>query len=248
MNKLLAIAFMLSSICVQAQHKETRKIGALKGIAVSSSIEATYIHSDRNEVVVEVEDAEHLKKLETVVENGVLVIGYRSNSNIRTRRSNRVAVYTSSTLQKVKVTSSASLRVEAPLKTSKILMEVNSSGKLYAADITAEYATIDASSSGRLDAKIAVDALTIDASSSAKINLLGSAGSATVDISSSAQVNAEGLKVKNAVVDASSSAQATLQVTDKLVADASSSGKINYIGKPANLQTDKSSGGQVNQR
>ncbi|MFD2970279.1 head GIN domain-containing protein [Sphingobacterium bambusae] len=249
MKKLVALVFILSSVIAQAQHKETRKVGSFKGVAVSSSIEATYVHSNRNEVVLDAEDADHLKKLETVVEGGVLVIGYRSNSNIRTRRANRVTIYsTSSSLQRIKVTSSASLRVEAPLKASKISIDVNSSGKLFVADLVTEVAELDASSSGRFDAKITADALTVEASSSAKLNLMGSAKSATIDISSSAQVNMAEFKIKNAVVDASSSAQATVQVSDKLVADASSSGKITYIGKPASVQTDKSSGGQVTAR
>lgn len=239
----------MSSMLVNAQHTETRKIASIKGISVSSAIEATYVKSSRNEVVVEVEDPAHLKKLETVVENGTLVIKYKSNSSVRTRGTNRVTVYTSSSsLEKLKVTSSASLRVDPSIKTPKILIEISSSGKLYAAKLTTDQATIDASSSGQLNANITATSLTIDASSSAKINLLGSANSATIAISSSAQADLSAIEVKQAVVEVSSSAKATVNVKDKLVADASSSGKIIYIGTPRSLTTDKSSGGTVREQ
>ncbi|KGE16171.1 GIN domain-containing protein [Sphingobacterium deserti] len=249
MNKLLTIVFILSGMLVQAQHKESRRIANIKGIAVSSGIEATYVQSNRNEIIVEVEDPTHLKKLETVVENGTLIIRYKSNSNVRTRGTNRVTVYTSSSsLQRLKVTSSASLRVEPSIKTAAILVEISSSGKLYVANLATDKATIDASSSGQLNANMAATSLTINLSSSAQLHLLGSAKSATIAVSSSAQADLSEFEIKQAVVEVSSSAKAIVKVEEKLIADASSSGKIVYIGSPRSLTTDKSSSGTIRQQ
>ncbi|TDS11662.1 GIN domain-containing protein [Sphingobacterium paludis] len=249
MKKLLTLVFILSMMLARGQHKETRSIPSLKGITVSSSIKATYVQSNRNEVVVDVEERGHLNKLQTGVEHGTLIIRYAPNSNIRTRQANRVTIYTSSlSLEKIKVTSSAELHIEAPIKSSKAQIEVNSSGKLYASHLVADNASIKTSSSGRFDAKITAASVTIDASSSAKINLLGSASSASIAISSSAEANLSKLKIKHAVVEASSSAKATVDVRDNLAAKASSSGKIIYVEKPSRLTVDKSSGGSVRQQ
>lgn len=248
MKRLVTIAFLAVSIIAQAQHKETRKISNSRGIDVSSSIQATYIHSNRNEVVVEVENMEHLKKLETVVENGILFIRYKSRSNIRTSTPNRVTIYTSAPLQAVKVTSSASLRLESAVKASSFDVDVNSSGKLLASQITAEDVHVDVSSSGRFDGRLSCSSLDIEASSSGKIVLAGTADQADIDMSSSANANLADLKIKRATIEASSSAQTTVQVAGRLKADVSSSGKVYYIGKPESVEVEKSSGGQVVQK
>lgn len=248
MKRLLTIALIAVSALAYGQHSETRKISSPKGITVSSSIEAKYIVSNRNEVVVETGNKDHLDKLETVVENGILHIRYKSNTHIRTQKTSRVTVYSSGKLQYVKVSSSASLLVEGEQKVPQIEVSVNSSGKLLASSIVAEKAKIDISSSGRFDAKLTTTDLDIEASSSSRLILAGSANNATLDISSSANLDLSALKIKNITVDASSSSQATVQVSGNLNADVSSSGKVYYIGKPQNLNVEKSSSGQVVQK
>ncbi|WP_437917969.1 head GIN domain-containing protein [Sphingobacterium sp. LRF_L2] len=248
MKKILTLAFVTLVTLSQAQHKEVRKIGKLEGVAVSSSIEAKYIVSDRNEVVVEVEDPDHLKKIETVIEYGKLHIRYKSFSTIRTKKPNRVTVYSNGKLSDVEVSSSASLRIEDPIKTSEIDIDVNSSGKLFASNITAEKVDLEITSSGRFDARINANFLEVEASSSGKLNLLGQANRAIVDISSSANVNMTDMRIKTANVDASSSAKVTINVSEELNADVSSSGKVYYVVKPKKLKIDKSSGGQVEQK
>ncbi len=248
MKRLLTLALIAASTLTYGQHSQTRKIASPNGIAVSRSIQAKYIVSNRNEVVVEVENQDHLDKLETVVKGGTLHIRYKSNVNIRTQKPNRVTVYSTAKLQQINVSSSASLHIESEIKVPQILVTVNSSGKLLASTIIAEHATIDLSSSGRFDAHITTSKLTIDGSSSAKLVLAGSANEADLDISSSANIDLAALKLKRATVDASSSSKATVQVSENLTADVSSSAKVYYIGKPQNLTVNKSSSGQVLQK
>ncbi len=67
MKRILTIAFISFLYVAQAQERETRKITAPDGISSATSLRVDYIHSNRNEVVVEADNPEHLSLIETTV-------------------------------------------------------------------------------------------------------------------------------------------------------------------------------------
>ena len=245
MKRILTIALLAIALVAQAQHRETRKIAAPTAISVATSIETRYVLSNRNEVVVEVEYPDHLKKLETVVEDGELKIRYKPLSNIRTKKSNKVTVYSSGELTDIEVSSSGSLRIEDAFRVSALDIEVSSSGKLFAQDIVAEKTNVEVSSSGRFDGRIKTGRLDLDCSSSGQINLLGSAETAELEITSSGAANLGQMPIASASIEVGSSGSATVNVSGKLTGSVSSSGKIVHIGTPKTISVDRSSGGQV---
>ncbi|QBQ40852.1 DUF2807 domain-containing protein [Sphingobacterium psychroaquaticum] len=249
MRKLLTIAFVSClTLGLQAQHKQTRKISTPSGVSVATSLQTEYIRSNRNEVIVEAEDAKHLEQIETVVKDNVLYIRYKRNTTNVGRKNNRITVYASTDLKSIEVSSSGSLTINDPIQTNSLDIDVSSSGKLQAGRIQAAKASIDIGSSGRFTGAIRAQHLEIDASSSGKLTLTGEADQVSVDMSSSANLDLSGLKAKSVQVDGSSSAYLSIQATESIRGDVSSSAKIEHIGTPKTISVSKSSSGRVTQK
>jgi hypothetical protein len=68
------------------------------------------------------------------------------------------------------------------------------------------------------------------------------------DLSSAGDLNAYEFKVKEADISVSSAGDADIYVTEKLRADASSAGDVNYKGDPKNVDAHTSSAGGVNKK
>jgi hypothetical protein len=102
-----------------------------------------------------------------------------------------------------------------------------------------------ASSSGSIRATVKTGALRVDASSSGSVHARGNADRVAVDVSSSGRVDLGGLAVQDAVVDASSSGSAELSPTRSARVEASSSGHVRLLRRPAQLDTRTSSSGHV---
>jgi hypothetical protein len=83
-----------------------------------------------------------------------------------------------------------------------------------------------------------------DASSGADIELSGEAGNLEIQASSGAEIKALDLLVKTCNAKASSGADITINVSDAIIADASSGGTISYRGE-ATLEQKKSVSGSV---
>ncbi len=82
--------------------------------------------------------------------------------------------------------------------------------------------------------------LKLDISGVSKVKLAGQTGNLSVDISGASHVDAENLKAGNATVDASGASHVNVNVSEKLVADASGASKIHYTGSPKNAQKNSS--------
>ena len=129
---------------------------------------------------------------------------------------------------------------------ASVKLDASSSGEVYATSIDGELIDIDASSSG--DVKIVTTGtpdIKIDASSSADVSLEGACNFLTASISSSADVSGESMSCKTAEISTSSSGDLSLNVTESVIARASSGGDIEIGGSPAQRDVTRSSGGDV---
>jgi hypothetical protein len=102
-----------------------------------------------------------------------------------------------------------------------------------------------ASSSGSIRTMVKTGMLKTDASSSGQVHARGSADRVAVGVSSSGRVDLNGLAVQDADVNASSSGSAELSPTRSARVDASSSGHVRLLQRPAQLDTRTSSSGHV---
>lgn len=248
MKKIITLPFFVCFIfnIAQAQFRENRKVEKHHSISVSSSIQVEYIHSNKNEIVVETGQQEHLSLLTTTVRNGKLEIKYKPNTSIKTKSPSKVTVYTTYTLQDVNVNSSASLSIPNPFQTDSFTATVTSSGKLSAENIKANSIKIVVNSSGKISQKINTENLDINATSSGKLTVKGEANKVSVNMSSSANIDLSHTVIRDLLCEGSSSAKLHIQTSRTLHSDLSSSAVIYYAVEPSRiLQNRTSSGGKL---
>lgn len=111
------------------------------------------------------------------------------------------------------------------------------------------YDGISASSSARLSgAGLSLKQVDVSASSSGRVELAGSCQSLSAHVSSSGRFDGSELKCEAADIDASSSARAEVFAAKAVTGRASSSAKIEVLGKPAQFDKHTSSSGSISQR
>lgn len=111
-------------------------------------------------------------------------------------------------------------------------------------DLNVDRIEIGASSGSDLEVNLRANKIKADASSGANIELSGEAGDLEIHASSGSGIKARDLLVKTCNAKASSGANITLNVSEAIVADASSGGDISYSGE-ATLEQKKSVSGSV---
>ncbi|QHI39059.1 hypothetical protein IMCC3317_44600 [Kordia antarctica] len=106
---------------------------------------------------------------------------------------------------------------------------------------------IEVKSSSGADIRIEVEAVhvTCSASSGAGIKITGTADSLVADASSGSDIQARDLNAKDCNASASSGADVTVTVSEKLVAKGSSGGDVHYYGNPESVSKNKSVSGGV---
>lgn len=243
MKNLLTLLFIVSTVVAQAQYKETRKIDAHTAITVSTSLEVEYIKSNKNEVVIECANKEHLELILTDVNNETLHIRYKPNTSIRTTKANKLTVYSSYGLEKAKVSASGTLIIKDPIQTDLFLLEANSSGDIKTNMIKANKITIQASSSADIHTNLNVKTLNIDVSSSADASVTGQANNVLVNMSSSADVDLLGLTIENLSINGSSSSDLVFNTANNLNSNLSSSASVLYKKTPSNITSNKRASG-----
>lgn len=231
---IIIIIFGISA-CTQAQFWKTvygnkkvvtkeRKTESFTGVKVSAGIDV-YLKQGNNEAV-SVEADENLQEyILTEVRGGVLSV--YSEYNIRDAERKRVYV-TMKEVNSIKTTSAGDVIGETPIKSDRLELSASSAGDIkldvYAKDID------------------------IDISSSGDITLSGETDKLKVDLSSAGDLNAYDLKAREADVSVSSAGDADVNVSEKIIARASSAGDINYKGDPKYVDAHSSSAGGVHKR
>ena len=228
MNQIIITSLLLlSSFWLLAQDSEDRSVGSFHGVAVSASVDAELVKGNSNEVHITVENYD-LDDVKTEIKDGILKVGMKSKKNwggwSKKRKVKAVITYTDE-LDYLAVGSSADLTADHVIKSEELKLKVSSSG-----DMTVE---------------IDVNELDASVSSSGDLYIQGTADKAKVSASSSADFEGKKLKVGDADLKASSSADISIHVSGELKASASSSADIEYYGNPKSKDISKSSGADI---
>jgi hypothetical protein len=107
---------------------------------------------------------------------------------------------------------------------------------------------LSSSSAGDIKLEVYAKEIHVNASSSGDLTLTGEADILNADLSSAGDLDAYNLKIKDADVTVSSAGDADIWVTEKLKANASSAGDVNYKGDPKNVDAHSSSAGGVHKK
>ncbi len=112
-------------------------------------------------------------------------------------------------------------------------------------EITVDNIEISAHSAGSVDVELDAKTVVVESSSAGKISLEGTADTLEADANSVGYVYAFELRADEVVASANSAALAQVYAIDKLDAEASSAGKVQYKGTPTIINIDENSGGDV---
>lgn len=249
------LAFLLFSIFTNAQVSENRTVGEFSKLKVSTGVDVIFTQDAKTTVKVEADDAEKLLDIVTKVSGSTLEVfvdskNYNKNDKKNKKRNNYkiLKVYvTAPFVDSFQASSSGSITAKNEISVKNADVKVSSSGS-FNGNIKAEDIIMKASSSGDIKGQIISKNLDIDLSSSGDATLSGTSENVLISASSSADFEGKNLTVKTASVQASSSADVTLNVTESLKAKASSSASITYSGTPAKVEAEKSSSGSVNHK
>ena len=165
--------------------------------------------------------------VETHVNNGVLTLSFKDNTNIR--RIDRLDIYVSAPIiGRVNLEGSGNIQSTNRLKSIALTLIMNGSGKMHIEDSCAN-ASVQLRGSG-------------------SIVLNGQAETQTISLSGSGSISASDFITKNADVHLSGSGSATIYATQNVYANLSGSGSIAYYGHPALVNVDRSGSGSVQGR
>ncbi|QAA83033.1 DUF2807 domain-containing protein [Aequorivita sp. H23M31] len=114
--------------------------------------------------------------------------------------------------------------------------------------IKSEILALKATSGADLKVEVFSRELTAESSSGADVKISGKATSFTGKASSGSHLNAKDLLTINCKAEASSGADITVNVKEKLDANASSGADIKYLGNPTSVNSNKSSSGSVSKK
>jgi len=202
--------------------KKERPASSFNSVKVSSGIDVYLTQGDKESIEVEADENLH-EYIITEIKDGRLNV-YSDNINIREAERKRVNV-TIKDVKSLKTTSAGDIIGVTPVRGDVI--------------------GISASSAGDIRLEVYANAVEIEISSAGDIKLSGEANKLEADLSSAGDLNAGDFKVKEADVSVSSAGDASIYVTEKLIARSSSAGNITYRGSPKSLDAHSSSAGGI---
>jgi hypothetical protein len=202
------------------QITQNRQVSGVKSVNLATNVDLV-IRQGSTESLSVTGDEAILPALLTNVSLGQMTIRYDPRYNIQDNLRPKI-VLTVKDLNELRLSSSGNVTV-GPLTTGRFSIILSSSCNVKIQGIHAD----------RITARI---------TSSGDIVIQGDTNSLDLDVSSSVNFQAGDLKVQNADITMSSSADVTLWVVNDLRANISSSGNIAYYGSPVIHQSLSSSG------
>ncbi|MEO7801250.1 MAG: head GIN domain-containing protein [Ginsengibacter sp.] len=205
---------------------ENRQVGSFEGVQASGSIDVNVQSGPEDQVVIEADD-NILKYIITEVDNGVLEIHYKSNTNFR--NTHITAHVIGKDLNRLYVSGSGNIKVTNIIKNDDRIQ-------------------VKVSGSGDISAILDVPKVEAESSGSGNITLRGKCKNFEADMSGSGDLKSSELLAENADVSIAGSGTASVHCSVKLKARASGSGSIYYSGNPQDQQINKSGSGSVEKR
>jgi len=239
-NIVLIFILGLFACQVQSQQTETRSLSDFTSVSSSQSIRVTL--KKGSEPKVEVSTTGELEDVITEVDGEDLMIEMASNKTYRNVEV-EVIVYFQE-IERLKASSSSRMKSEDLIEATNLDIKGSSSARMDL-NIKATNIEVSGSSSARIDVNATANNIEVQVSSSCRFTLGGNAENFEAQVSSSGRIDASEFTCQNADLAASSSGRIELNVEEKLIAKASSSGRISYGGKPSIVDVDSGSGGKV---
>jgi hypothetical protein len=189
---------------------QPRALSGYKALRLEGPIDMK-LRASANEAVIVQADDNIVPLVETVVDNGVLVVSVKKNAGFHTKNSVLVTV-------DFKALQAAAIK---------------GSGDMHIDNVQAEQ--FDASISGSGDMKIdqaTIGTLSVSVAGSGDMTLQGTANTQSISVAGSGNVTAKQLTGKHVAVSVAGSGDVIVNATDTLEATIAGSGDISYMGNP----------------
>ncbi|HEY4111646.1 head GIN domain-containing protein [Puia sp.] len=229
--KTLKIAFLalfaIAGITVTAfaQSEETRSVSGYSGVNSGGSFNV-HVKIDGTESLRLKGDAEDLRKIETVVERGVLQIRFPKDQEREHQHIGRVDVYvTAKSLSSIGLGGSGSIEVDGVVKGEKVKVSMGGSGTVTTA--------------------VESNNLHVSIAGSGNINLKGKANDTEISIAGSGNLKAADLRTDNADISIAGSGDIRMDVEKSLSARIAGSGNVVYSGNASVNNISTAGSGRV---
>ncbi|MGL1889658.1 MAG: DUF2807 domain-containing protein [Reichenbachiella sp.] len=238
---LLGIIIISSSTPLFAQQEVERPLADFKAVSVDYGIKAELLKGTSNKVVLIVSGTKEDKVTSEIVE-GQLLLTFKNTKKLD-GVSVSAKVYTVRATERITVSNQATLSVKDAPAASTLKIVVTTGGKL---DMTAKTQSAVVSIGRSAKAQLAIEATKLDATISGKgrLDITGTVESLKVNANTSGVFKGFGLQCKSLTAQAHGSGRAEVSVSDSLLANVVSDGKVYYKGNPK-LKVNATSSGIV---
>lgn len=267
MKNIAILLLIATAFTAQSQSRDKRDVGSFTRVSLGIPGHLYLKQGDKNSVELE-GSSEVLGKIETVVDNGKLII--RSNMRWNSWKSwssldEEINVYvTLKDFEGAAVTGSGKLIGKSDFTASNVDLRVSGSGSMELS-LSAQDVEAGVSGSGSLNLKGKLNNLDSDISGSGRIDFNGSAtnlvdvsisGSGSMNgsgnckqvrtnISGSGRLMADDLAAEDCDVRITGSGSVRINVKTKLEAEITGSGSVTYSGNPAQVNSHTTGSGSV---
>lgn len=238
---LFAIIVISSSTSLFAQQEVERPLGDFKAVSVDYGIQAELFKGTSNKVVLVVTGTKE-DKVTAEIAAGQLLLTFKNTKKLE-GVSVSAKIYTTSAIEGITVNNKATLSVKDAPAASSLKIVVTTGGKL---DMTAKTQSAVVSIGRSAKAQLAIEATKLDATISGKgrLDITGKTESLKVNANTSGVYKGFGLQCKSLTAQAHGNGRAEVTVSESLVANVVSGGKVYYKGNPK-LKVNATSSGTV---
>jgi hypothetical protein len=218
-----AILFIAVTQKVSAQSEQTRQVAGFNSIGSSGPF-SVHVNIDGTESLKIKADADIIKEIETVVEDGKLQIRFKDRDHWNRNNDNHgpIDVYvTAKSISGLANAGSGSLKVDGTVSGDNVRVSI--------------------SGSGSISTTVKSEELQVSISGSGSIHLQGSTNDATIAIAGSGGLMAKELKIGKASVRIAGSGNAYFAAEKTISAHIAGSGNVIYSGS-ANVSDSRTAG------
>ncbi|MDF1697047.1 MAG: DUF2807 domain-containing protein [Saprospiraceae bacterium] len=218
------LAFLFLSV---SSFGQTRDVGQFHGVSISTSIEATLVHSNSTKVEYTMKKGED-KNLVTKVKNGILYVKTKSGiGNWGNSTSAKVTVYYTN-LDEINVSAGCTVKTDG--------------------EVSAKTMDVEVTSGSTAILEIDANEIDVEVTSGATLKLSGEANQGEFEATSGSTLNGYNFVTNDADVEASSGASLFIHVNDTLNAEASSGASIRYTGDVKKKNIDAGWSGSIKRK
>ncbi|MCV9386542.1 DUF2807 domain-containing protein [Reichenbachiella ulvae] len=242
-NALLATIFLFitSSTTLFAQEEVERSLGDFKAVSIDFGIQAELLKGSSNKVELVINGIKENKVTSEIVD-GQLLLSFKGTNRLD-GVSVSAKIYTKNAIESILVNNESTLSVKDAPVASTLKIVVTTDSKL---DMTAktQSAVVSVGRSAKVQLAIEANELDVNISGKARLDITGKVETLKVNAKNSGTYKGYGLQCKSLEAQASGYGRMEVSVSESLIANVVSGGKVYYKGDPT-LEANGTSSGTI---